>query len=250
MDGIVLDGSIRDWVLLPIMAVMFMVTMFREHLAVVLASGTPSDDGDAKTLDEIGELQLLRRAQRFRENGAKISRRGFAMRKQYYVDEKHGALTELADDTATASMGSMMNPKNMFMMVRRNVEQVLLMAWVNYFFQGFVIVELPFALTQRFRQMTQRGIELATLDVRYVSALSWYFLCLFGLRGITSLVLGEPSLVSSVAHLGGALGSVSSASQGPSKVPMAKQFHIEKESIQMLNVEPYPPSSVDRLIGL
>lgn len=54
-----------------------------------------------------------------------------------------------------------------------------------------ITAKLPFPLTQTFRTMLQRGVELNTLDVSYVSSLSWYFLTLFGLGGLNSIVLGE-----------------------------------------------------------
>jgi hypothetical protein len=51
-------------------------------------------------------------------------------------------------------------------------------------------VKLPFPLTYGFKAMLQRDISTPDMDVRYVSALSWYFLNLFGLNGLFKLMLG------------------------------------------------------------
>lgn len=52
-------------------------------------------------------------------------------------------------------------------------------------------VKLPFPLTYGFKAMLQRDIATPDMDVRYVSALSWYFLNLFGLNGLFKLMLGS-----------------------------------------------------------
>lgn len=87
------------------------------------------------------------------------------------------------------------------------VPQMVIMGWINFFFQGFVLsasrrrwsgvayhscflVKLPFPLTLGFRSMLQRGIETPDMDVRWVSSLSWYFLNFFGLNGLYHILLG------------------------------------------------------------
>ncbi len=88
------------------------------------------------------------------------------------------------------------------------VPQMVIMGWINFFFQGFVLsmyaenlvmeiwliflsVKLPFPLTLGFKSMLQRGIETPDMDVRWVSSLSWYFLNFFGLNGLYRILLGS-----------------------------------------------------------
>jgi hypothetical protein len=47
---------------------------------------------------------------------------------------------------------------------------------------------VPFPLTQKFRGMLQRGVDIENLSVRYISSLSLYFLILFGVSKLHSLL--------------------------------------------------------------
>lgn len=101
------------------------------------------------------------------------------------------------------------------------VPNMVVMQWINVFFSGFVLstfphlslllsssiirivmlinfvasftVKLPFPLTYGFKPMLQRDIATPDMPVHYVSALSWYFLTLFGLNGILKLLLPSPA---------------------------------------------------------
>jgi hypothetical protein len=43
--------------------------------------------------------------------------------------------------------------------------------------------------------MLQRGVDLRTLDISYVSSLSWYFMVTFGLNGVYALLIGDHDLM-------------------------------------------------------
>jgi hypothetical protein len=123
------------------------------------------------------------------------------------------------------------DPTMMTDMLKKNmnmvVPQMLTAAWVNFFFTGFVVGKVPFPLTQRFRGMLQRGIELQSLDVTYVSSLSWYFLNFFGLRGVFALTLGKNELDDAQAM----------QQQMAMGMDTTKAFAAVKEGIDMLQHE-------------
>ena len=52
---------------------------------------------------------------------------------------------------------------------------------VGNFFSGFITLRLPFSLTERFKVITQQGVNVPGLDSSYVSTTSWYYTALFGL---------------------------------------------------------------------
>ncbi|CAN0477669.1 unnamed protein product, partial [Discosporangium mesarthrocarpum] len=71
------------------------------------------------------------------------------------------------------------------------VTNMFMMTFTSYFFEGFVLVRVPFPLTNRFKVMLQRGVALSSLDASYVSSTSWYFLVMFGLRSVLGLFLQD-----------------------------------------------------------
>ena len=82
---------------------------------------------------------------------------------------------------------AMMGPmKGQFAFMAQNM---ILMQGIGYFFSGYVLVKVPIPLTNGFKMMFQRGLDLSTLETSYVSSVSWYFLVMFGLRAFFKLVI-------------------------------------------------------------
>ncbi len=67
------------------------------------------------------------------------------------------------------------------------ISNIGFMFWVNSFFSGFLLVRLPFGVTETLRPLVQRDVALAPFDCSYVSSLCWYFISFFGLRLVFSL---------------------------------------------------------------
>jgi len=90
----------------------------------------------------------------------------------------------------------MSNPNMMVDMLKNNVVFMVpnfaMMTFVGHFFSGFVCLKVPFQMpSNHFKAMLQRGVDLTTLDVSYVSSLCMYFLVSFGLNGVYRLLLDE-----------------------------------------------------------
>lgn len=126
-------------------------------------------------------------------------------------------------------------------MMKQNMMTVLpnmlMMGWVSFFFSGFVLVRLPFPLTERFKSMLQRGIFLNSLNVSYVSSLSWFFINLFGLRGVFALVLGSDNgAVDNPDAMMAAQMSMGTGGMmgGPGAAPdMSKIYQQEKNEVEI-----------------
>ena len=167
--------------------VMMLVSVGRAAVQQLMRSDAILD------LKQQKQTQTLQRAQRLRMNGNIIPVRSFAMRKRYFAAKGVGLLRQKMKRAAGAA--GMQNPNQMMGMMKNNmsfmIPNMVMMAWISNFFSGFVLVKVPFPLTLRFKPMLQRGIGMDSLDVSYVSSLSWYFLVMFGMRGFLGLLIGE-----------------------------------------------------------
>lgn len=185
---LILDPSIRDWVVLPMVAIMVLMGLCRHYATEVLKSSSKVD------VEEVKQRQVLARASRIRTRGSFLPADSFAARKTYLCAKDSGLLSQAVKKSGT---NPMMNPSGMVDQMKGQMVYMLpnmvMMGIISFFFQGFVLVKVPFGLTRCFKVMLQRGVDLESLDVSYVSSLSWYFLVMFGLRGFFKILLGEDS---------------------------------------------------------
>jgi len=232
--NLVLDTRIRDWVLIPIVVVMFLVAIVRHYITKLINTDKKPDIATIKS------RSTLTRARRFRANGSHIPLDGFRMRKAFFNAAETGQLSQKLPSSATP-MNPLMDPSSLGDMMKKNmamiIPQFLIMGWVNYFFSGFVIGRLPFGLTLRFKSMVQSGISLTSLDVTYVSSLSWYIITLFGLRGLISIVLGDDNEADDVrlvsSQLGGGTEAEGAEAATGMKPDYAQLFSAEREALEL-----------------
>lgn len=130
------------------------------------------------------------RARMLRENGKYLRYQSFEMRRHYFNNEETGYFKTQKRAPVGPNSTAMLTDvvKGNFINV---LPMVIIGGWINWMFSGFVTTKVPFPLTLRFKPMLQRGVELVSLDAAWVSSASWYFLNVFGLRNIYTLVLGE-----------------------------------------------------------
>lgn len=187
-SDLLIDPDIRLWVFFPIVIITFLVGVLRNYVTILLVSTRKVE------LQQIQDSQILIRVRLLRENGRYLPKNSYMMRRHFYNNNDNGYLT-VAKNRPSVQPNPMTDPTMMSDMLKGNLTNMLptivIGGWINWTFSGFVTTRVPFPLTLRFKPMLQRGIELASLNASWVSSASWYFLNVFGLRGIYTLVLGE-----------------------------------------------------------
>ncbi|KAJ3973874.1 integral membrane protein DUF106-domain-containing protein [Lentinula raphanica] len=234
-----LDPQIRDWVLFPITLVMILVGVLR-HYVVLLLQSPPKKLPRAA----IREQRALARSQILRATSANSP-----IPSSYYrsisnrLSAAFEAGTYLKDgppqgDGPSAPPNPMTDPAAMDGMMAgmktqmvMMVPQMVIMGWINFFFQGFVLIKLPFPLTLGFKSMLQRGIETPDMDVRWVSSLSWYFLNFFGLNGLYRLILGNDNSAVDTSQAMMASPFAAGTNQPGQPQDYVKLFKAEKDNL-------------------
>lgn len=236
-----LDPQIRDWVLFPITLVMILVGVLR-HYVVVLLQPPP------KKLSRAGvrEQRALARSQILRATSSKslIPPAYHKALSQYLSDAfKDGVYLKDGPpngDAASSAANALTDPAAMDGMMAgmktqmvMMVPQMIIMGWINFFFQGFVLIKLPFPLTFGFKSMLQRDIEAPDMDVKWVSSLSWYFLNLFGLNGFYRLFLGGDNSADSSRDLTMSPFASAGTTQLSQPQDFAKLFKAERDNLEL-----------------
>ncbi|KAI8097385.1 integral membrane protein DUF106-domain-containing protein [Halteromyces radiatus] len=241
----ILDPAIRDWVLIPIMIVMVLVGVLRHHITMLL-TGTPKKP----LLKAIRESKALLRGMRLRSFGNYIPHHAFNSRKQYLSQAYEKGTYLKNPDAAKDNNNNNANPltapnpmtdpemmegmmDGMKKQLVNMVPQMLIMGWINFFFQGFIVIKLPFPLTPRFKSMLQSGVDTRDMDVTWVSSLSWYFLNLFGLGSVFALILGDSNAAGvDMAAMGSMPGMMPGMGAQPGQPQdFKKLFLAEKENV-------------------
>ncbi|XP_020239407.1 ER membrane protein complex subunit 3 isoform X3 [Cajanus cajan] len=167
-EDLVLDTAIRDWVLIPLSVVMVLIGVLRYFVSMLMRS---TQTPDAKI---VKEGQVILRARNLRTGANFVPSKAFRARKIYFCNEENGLLFVPKGQVQNPQAQMFSDPNMAMDMMKKNLSMII---------------------PQRFRSMLQNGIDLSTVDVSYVSSRSWYFLNLFGLRGLFSLILGEENAV-------------------------------------------------------
>eukprot|EP00126_Sphaerothecum_destruens_P002840 Sdes_comp16248_c0_seq1m5548 len=134
-SDLILDTDIRDWVLVPIVVVMFLVGILRNNMRILLRSD--KNPNKQQTLDG----QILLRASKLRFHGGYLPAKAFYTRKSFFNHKETGILVTSAQGRV-APPNPMSDPSMMTEMMMGNMSfvlpQIVIMGWINYFFSGFL----------------------------------------------------------------------------------------------------------------
>lgn len=175
----ILDTSIRFFVFVPTLIMSFLAGYLMKNIKYITRN-----EKELK-LNEIGVNQAVVRSKLLLQNGRLISKESFSMRKHFFNDKQTGFF---CFDKLPTNKNEPMPLSDLTSMVKNNIIDLFLFFGIaglnNWMFSGFITTKLPFPVTLRFKPMLQRDIDMPQLDASWVSSISWYLMCIIGLRYI------------------------------------------------------------------
>ena len=186
--NLVLDPGIRTFILIPI----FLVVLLRSLLSYYVARLT-RDKAEIKQRDRIQHNNNVTRSKRTRGNSKWIPMQSYLQRRRYLIGTSLAPVS--ISQTAQNGEPNVNDVEKMIAMMKGNIASYIsnigFMFWVNLFFSGFLLIRLPFNVTETLRPLVQKDIALESFDCSYVSSLSWYFITYFGLSGLSRILLTQ-----------------------------------------------------------
>lgn len=230
------DPQLFYWILIPITVVMILTGMLRHYAAVLMAPSPKRLEAKA-----MREQRSLLHGIGIRSNYHVLSKRSFNTRRDTLTAAyESGAFLKAPESRGQAPPNPMTDPnamEGMMGMMKNNMAMIipntLIMSWINTFFSGYVIMKLPFPLTVKFKSMLQAGVATRDMDPRWMSSISWYFLCIFGLQSVFNFLLGSDNAANQMAQQMGQMGPQAPQMFGPGVDP-DKQFLAEVENLAVI----------------
>lgn len=192
------DPQIRNWVFVPLLVGLLILAKVKQNIQRILAGGPKKEA--AVTSEQGLEAQRngikLLRAKKFISHCNLLPHSSFLSRASYFCHAEKGLLAR-PEPIAENPLGMMANnpmanPEAMAGMLKGNLMLILTMGlqyWgVSHFFSGMLVGRVSFPVPQKFRETLQKGVEVLNIDVKYISALSLYFLTFFGMDKLLALL--------------------------------------------------------------
>jgi len=237
---ITLDPGIRVWIFAPIAFITFLFGLAMHYVRLLVASERKP------TKEQIKDSQIMMRSRIIRMNSRFVCARAYHMRKSYFLDEDKGVLSigrkkpSQQKNMMTDPMAAQEMMKGQFLNM---IPNVVIGYLINMLFSGFLIAKVPFPLTFRFKSMLQRGVELPELDPSWISSASWYFICIFGLRRLYSLVLGDNNQADQARlmeqQMNGMASGMANQDMGAAFKKEWEEFTVSKHKFMLVGIDRY-----------
>lgn len=196
MGELLLDERMIVWVFIPIIYVACAIQLFRLFYTLYGAYTTTKKAVKKAQYADTKDKALVAKCDHLAKKFMLLTREAFDCRRGFLCKPEKGYLVVHGDRPPVDSINSMQAAQSGMMdgmkgMIVMMATTIPAMAWINSFFAGFVLAKVPFSMTQQFRSLTQSGIDMSNLDVSYVSSVSFYFLIVFGLNQLQSLLFDD-----------------------------------------------------------